>query len=126
MVKLIVKKSKISGLGLFTDEDIGWGKKIIEYIGEKIKTAEGDRRSKFYDKIGVNYLFELDDKNDIDGLVGGNESRFINHSSKNFNCVPIRENGRIYIHAYRDIEKGEELLFDYGDTFTFKRNAKVD
>lgn len=118
---LDIKKSKISGLGLFAADDIGWGQRIIEYVGQKISVREGNRREKFYDKIGANYLFSLNDKYDIDGLVGGNESRFINHSSKNFNCVPIRENGKIYLYSYKDIGKGEELLFDYGDSFKFKK-----
>lgn len=113
---VVVATSKVHGLGLFMTEDIGWGERIIEYTGERIKEKEGTRRSKFYHKIGVNYLFSLNDTYDIDGLVGGNESRFINHSKK-FNCIPIRTDGKIYFHAYDDIKAGEELLFDYGDDF---------
>lgn len=118
-MKLEIRKSKISGLGLFTLEDISWGERIIEYSGEKISKKEGNRRKKFYEGIGVSYLFNLNEKYDIDGLVGGNESRFINHS-KNFNCVVIKDKDRIFFHAYDYIKNGEELTFDYGDSFNFK------
>jgi histone-lysine N-methyltransferase EZH2 len=50
----------------------------------------------------------------IDGLIGGNESRFINHSNKRYNVEPAIERGRIWFYANRDIDNGEELLFDYG------------
>lgn len=113
-MKLIVKKSKISGLGLFAGENIGWGEKIIEYTGERISNKEATRRLRFYGTIGVTYVFELDKNYSVDGLVGGNESRLINHSSKNPNCTAIRANGKIFIFAYDDIKKGEELTFDYG------------
>jgi len=116
-----VKKSKISGLGLFATKDIPWGMKIIEYTGEKISNKEYERRTKFYDKIGVNYLFDLDEKTTIDGLVGGNESRFINCSKENPNLCVIREKGKILFYSYGDIKKGDELTFDYGNDFIFKK-----
>jgi SET domain-containing protein len=113
-MKLIIKRSKISGLGLFAGESIGWGKRVIEYTGEKISNKEAARRLRFNATIGVTYIFELDKKYSIDGLVGGNEARFINHSSKNPNCTAIRTNGKIFIVSYDDIKKGAELTFDYG------------
>lgn len=112
--KLYVAKSRISGLGLYAGEKIHWGRPIIEYAGQRISKRVGNKREKFYDKIGVNYLFDLNSKHDIDGLVGGNESRFINHAARKFNCVPIRFSERIWFFAYFDIAKDEELLFDYG------------
>jgi SET domain-containing protein len=113
-MKLIVRKSKISGLGLFAGENIGWGKKIIEYTGEKISNKEAARRLRFNATIGVTYIFELDKKYSVDGLVGGNESRLINHSSKNPNCTATRTKRKIFIVSYDDIKKGDELTFDYG------------
>jgi SET domain-containing protein len=56
---------------------------------------------------------------DVDGQNMGNKMRFINHSSTAANCVPrmILCNSvvRIAIEALRDIKKGTELVFDYGD-----------
>ena len=40
-----VKKSKIHNSGVFAVFDIKKNTKIIEYIGEKVTKAEGDRRS---------------------------------------------------------------------------------
>ena len=40
-----VKKSKIHGSGVFATKNIKKGTRIIEYIGEKIKKSEGDKRS---------------------------------------------------------------------------------
>jgi uncharacterized protein len=49
----------------------------------------------------------------VDAAVGGNESRFINHSC-NPNCEAVIEDGRrIYIEALQDIPVGEELVYDY-------------
>ncbi len=69
-----LKESKIHASGIFATEDIPKGKKIIQYIGEKITRKEGDRRSekriKKYlhsKKTGSVYIFELNKKDDIDG-----------------------------------------------------------
>ena len=46
MEKLWFKKnSKIHGNGLFAIKNIKKGTRIIEYIGDKIKRKEGDRRA---------------------------------------------------------------------------------
>ena len=38
-------KSKIHGTGIFASQNIKKGQKIIQYVGEKITKAEGDKRS---------------------------------------------------------------------------------
>lgn len=111
---LKVKKSKISGMGLFATEAIPWGKRIIEYTGERISAKEGDRREKIYTRLRYCPLFSLDDKTDIDALLHGNDSIFINHSEEKANVAPLRENGKIWFYSLGDIKRGEELLFDYG------------
>lgn len=58
------------------------------------------------------FFFSLENGTVIDAGVGGNESRWINHSCEP-NCEPREQRGRIYIHALRKIEQGEELLYDY-------------
>ena len=49
----------------------------------------------------------------IDGKVGGNASKWINHS-----CAPNveadDESGQVYLLALRNIKVGDELFFDYG------------
>jgi hypothetical protein len=65
----------------------------------------------------VTYLFELDENHDIDGAVGGNDSKFINHSCDP-NCEPDIRDGKIFITSIRDIAPGEELSYDYSFDFT--------
>lgn len=108
-----IKKSDIHGMGLFAKENISWGTFIIEYSGEKITKKESARREKFCNSINTTYLFELDDNCDLDGMIGGNESKFINHSPINPNVCAIRRNGKIELYAYDNIKKGDELLLDY-------------
>jgi SET domain-containing protein len=45
--------------------------------------------------------------------VGGNSSRWINHSCDP-NCEADEEEGRVFIKALRNIKAGEELNYDYG------------
>jgi SET domain-containing protein len=76
-----IRKSSIQGRGAFATRRIKKGERIIEYTGEVITVEESDRR---YDDQSMSrhhtFLFSLDNGYVIDGAVGGNESRFINHS----------------------------------------------
>tara|TARA_B100001093_G_scaffold453766_1_gene462646 strand:+ start:149 stop:625 length:477 start_codon:yes stop_codon:yes gene_type:complete len=118
-----VKKSKIHGTGIVASKDIKKNIKIIQYIGEKINKKEGDKRSaerikKFLNKKneGSVYVFELNNKFDIDGSPLYNKARYINHSC-NPNCeVDIIDN-QIWIISLKKIKKGEELNYDYGYPF---------
>tara|TARA_B100000700_G_C14536417_1_gene619956 strand:+ start:132 stop:629 length:498 start_codon:yes stop_codon:yes gene_type:complete len=128
MWKLI--NSSIHGKGIVATTNIKKGKKIIEYVGEKILKSEGDKRSekrinKYLnsDKTGSVYIFELNKKYDIDGSFKYNKARYINHSC-NPNCeVDIFDN-RIWISSIKNIRKGEELSYDYG--YTFDKNDYKD
>tara|TARA_Y200000002_G_scaffold378314_1_gene385432 strand:+ start:266 stop:751 length:486 start_codon:yes stop_codon:yes gene_type:complete len=118
-----VKKSKIHGTGIVASQDIKKNTKIIQYIGEKINKKEGDRRSaerikKYLNKKneGSVYVFELNNKFDIDGSPLYNKARYINHSCDP-NCeVDIIKN-QIWIISLKKIKKGEELNYDYGYPF---------
>jgi uncharacterized protein len=109
-----LRSSPIAGLGAFATRPIKKGTRIIEYTGERISNAEADRR---YDEDKMKnhhtFLFTLNRQTVVDAAVGGNESRFINHSCAP-NCEAVIEDGRrIYIEALRDIPVGEELVYDY-------------
>ena len=80
--RLFVARSNIHGLGLFAGEDIEWGRRLIEYQGQPVSKKEVKRRQKFYDSIGFTCLMQFGDGQGIDGILGGNESRFINHSPR--------------------------------------------
>ena len=108
-----VRRSPIQGRGAFATRQIRKGTRIIEYVGEHISHEEADRR---YDDETMSrhhtFLFTLDDEVVIDAAVGGNESRYINHSCEP-NCEAVIEDDHIYIEALRTIREGEELLYDY-------------
>ncbi len=105
-----LRKSGIHGQGLFTLHPIKKGEKIIQYKGEKISGEEGTRRSEQHDYL--TYIFILNDSFDIDGAVNGNEARFANHSCVPNSCIDIFGE-KIWIIANKDIEKGEEITYDY-------------
>src|SRR5437870_3990205 len=112
--RLFIARSKIHGLGLFAGEDIEWGRPLIEYRGQRLDAKEVRRRQKFYNSIGFTCLIEFNDGRGIDGAIGGNESRFINHSLQP-NVAALREqDSRLIFYSLDDIEEGEELTFNYG------------
>ena len=118
-----VKKSKVHGHGVFATENIKQNQRIIEYIGEKVTRSEGDRRSeKMINKYlhsktkGSVYIFELNQRYDIDGSPEYNKARYINHSCEP-NCEVDIVRGKIWISSIKKINKGEELSYDYGYEF---------
>jgi hypothetical protein len=111
-----VRRSARHGRGVFARERIPAGTRVIEYTGELISEAEGERR---YPTLAGEaelpehtYLLTLDDARVIDANVGGNAARFINHSCEP-NCEPIAFGDEMWIVAVRDIRPGEELSYDY-------------
>jgi SET domain-containing protein len=83
-------------------------------ISRGAAVKEVKRRQKFYDSIGFTCLMQFGDGQGIDGVVGGNESRFINHSTQP-NVGALRESEwRIVFYSLDDIAQGEELTFNYG------------
>jgi uncharacterized protein len=101
--------SPIHGTGAFARRAIIRGARVIEYVGEKIDKAESLRRC----ETNNEYIFSLDAATDIDGNVGWNPARFINHSCAP-NCDAELVDGHIWIVANRDIRAGEEITFNYG------------
>ena len=114
-----VKNSKIHGRGLYATADIKEETQIIQYVGEKITKKESTKRALEWEEQaretgeGLVYIFELDDTYDIDGRLGENPARYMNHSCDG-NCEAINYDGEIWIVARKDIKKGEELVYDYG------------
>jgi hypothetical protein len=108
-----VLRSKVHGSGVFAERAIRKGKRVIEYIGERVSHAEADRR---YDTKDENdnhtFLFIVDRRTVIDAGVDGNDARFINHSCDP-NCESVTEDRRVFIEAIRTIAAGEELAYDY-------------
>lgn len=109
----VVRSSKIAGKGAFALRPIKKGERLIEYVGERLTHKQSDER---YDDDSMDehhtFLFTLSSRYVLDASVGGNESRFINHSCDP-NCEADITKGRIWVSAIKDIAKGEELHYDY-------------
>jgi len=106
--KLVIKPTKKYGNGVFAKRDIKKGEVIHVLFGERMNLDEFVRRvnskKEYIDdpfQIGRRTFIDLDEL-----------SRTINHS-----CDPnggIRKNSELF--ALRDIEKGEEITYDYSAT----------
>ncbi len=111
-----VRSSPVHGLGVFALRRIRKGSRIIEYMGERVNAGEADVR---YDDDPSEHplvlLFTVNKNTYLDAGVRGNDARYINHSCLP-NCEAVIERGRVYIHALRTVEPGEELAYDYNLT----------
>ena len=112
--RIQTRRSGVHGKGVFAVQDIARGETLIEYVGEIISWKEALRRHP-HDPKDPNhtFYFQIDDKHVIDAKVGGNSSRWINHSCAP-NCEADEEGGRVFIKSLRAIKAGEELFYDYG------------
>ncbi len=114
-----LRGSSIHNQGMFARVNIKAGEKVIEYVGELVPKAESEKRCLEWDAKarksgeGLVYIFDLNEKYDLDGNTDDNPAKFINHSCDE-NCEAINEDDRIFIYAKKDIKKDEELSFDYG------------
>lgn len=120
-----VHQSPVHGNGVFANRRIGAGERIVEYKGRIISWDEATERAAASGQP-VNYtlFFTLADGNVIDGGDHGNDARFINHACEP-NCEAYEEDGRVFIHALRDIEPGEELNYNYALVYDGRHTAAI-
>ncbi|QSL65558.1 hypothetical protein MERGE_002871 [Pneumocystis wakefieldiae] len=116
--QLKFSKSPIHNWGLYAMEHIDMGDMVIEYVGEIVRQTVADIRERQYQRqgIGSSYLFRIDDDTVVDATKKGNIARFINHScdpSCTAKIIRVEGEKKIVIYAHRDIEKGEEITYDY-------------
>lgn len=108
-----VRRSRVHGYGAFATRLIRKGEVIDEYVGDRISYEEADERYKHRDvNDNHTFLYTLDERTVIDGNVGGNDARFINHMC-DANCAPRVRRGRLFIVATRTIRAGEEIGYSY-------------
>lgn len=109
-----VRRSLVHGNGVFAARSIPADTEIIEYLGKRITAKEADRRAgSDPDNPFHTFFFSLESGRVIDGGDEGNDARWINHSCEP-NCEAREAKGRVFIHALRDLKRGEELNYDYG------------
>lgn len=109
-----IRTSPIAGKGAFALQRIRKGKRLIEYTGERVSHEVADARYDEEEAQGNFHtvLFSVDDKTVIDANVDGNDARFFNHSCDP-NCTSIIVRKRVYLMTLREIQPGEELVYDY-------------
>lgn len=125
---VFIAKSTIPGMprgkdyGVFIRKGCKAWTVIGTYRGESLTREEYERR--YPTKYSGTYVFQISDDMFVDGsdptLSGF--GRFLNccgvDETPNVEVAEI--NGQLYIIANREIAAGEELLYDYGDSFNWK------
>jgi SET domain-containing protein len=107
-----VKPSPIDGHGAFAAEPIPARRKIGEIGGETLSVKEARRRAKTQRRI---MIVEVSERVAIDASQSGDPLRFTNHSCRP-NAVLRIAQGRVELHALRDLSAGEEITVNYGET----------
>ena len=107
--------SKINNNGLFAQKDIKKGTRIINYVGKIITKKETETNPKFDNGKAI-YLFNINKNFDLDGDFKFNTARLINHSCDP-NCEVTGTGLKVWVHAIKNIKKGEEFSYDYGFSF---------
>lgn len=107
----VVKSSPVHGNGVFAKKIIPKGTRIFEYAGERVLKV--NLAQDLVDGLtSLVYVMNLNETHAVDGERGGNDARFINHSCSP-NCEVLYFNETPYIYAMQEIQKGQELNFDY-------------
>ncbi|KAK2659681.1 hypothetical protein Ddye_006214 [Dipteronia dyeriana] len=119
---LVVYKSGIHALGLYTSRFISRGEMVVEYVGEIVGLRVADKRENEYQSgrklqyKSACYFFRIDKEHIIDATCKGGIARFVNHSCLP-NCVArvisVRNEKKVVFFAERDIYPGEEITYDY-------------
>jgi SET domain-containing protein len=113
-----VVKTEKKGYGLRINSDLRPGDFVFEYIGEVINEPQFRRRMVQYDEEGIKhfYFMSLSKGEFVDATRKGNLGRFCNHSCSP-NCYVdkwvVGDKLRMGIFAERNINAGEELVFNY-------------
>jgi len=106
---LRVAKSRIDGYGCFAGVCFQQDRRIAEYVGEKITFAEAERRQR---APGKKCVCDIDKEWSVDGSLGGNGTQYVNHSCDP-NAYLVTFEGRLFLHALRDIAMAEEITVEY-------------
>ena len=152
---IIIKSSPGKGFGAFATRTIQEETEVGEYVGEIVTSKqvatryEAEKakgmaalRSQLFawkrelseDTATGDYLFKVDDDVIIDGekKETANWTRYLNHAAdpnlrvKSLPYAYVNKGPRVWFVANREIQAGEELCFDYGETYWFEDDQVVD
>lgn len=122
--RLIASISKMcDGLGLYTLQKLKKDEFIGLYTGEYIENDTSDGNKEFLTSyLESSYVFNVCEFITLDSILYGNKLRYINHGRDVFLNVDVKTvniNSITYIcfFANKNIEAGEELLFNYGNDY---------
>ncbi|KAJ7146126.1 hypothetical protein C8R44DRAFT_756649 [Mycena epipterygia] len=113
----IVKTEK-KGFGLRAEDDLHKDTFIYEYVGDVVNPTSFKKRMRDYADEGIQHFYFMMLQKDefIDATKSGGIGRFANHSC-NPNCYVAKWTVGVYVRmgifAKRDIQKHEELTFNY-------------
>jgi SET domain-containing protein len=121
-----VRESSIDNKGVFAVNFIPKDTRLIEYTGEHVRGDEEILKCLKRDASnGRHYVFDLNGDVCVDGLIGGSDAIYFNHSCSP-NCEYDIIDGHIWISSLRDIAPGEELTYDYCFTDPVPYGIPVD
>jgi hypothetical protein len=114
------------GWGVFAEKDFQEMAFIAEYTGVLRKRTKQDKKNAYC----FEYLIVPGPSSPylIDAQEEGNVARYINHSKEgNLQCALATVEGvsHIVLHTKRFIQKGEQLLYDYGPYYWKRRKGKI-
>ncbi len=110
--RIVRRRSRLHGYGVFAAEVIPKNTRIIDYAGELVLNSECVEREVRYLEQGCIWVFRVNRRWSRDAAVNGNIARFINHSCRP-NCWWEVVDKTIWIRASRTIQPGDELTYDY-------------
>ncbi|XP_036385465.1 N-lysine methyltransferase KMT5A-A [Megalops cyprinoides] len=121
---MMVRNTDGKGRGVFATQHFNKGQFVVEYHGDLLKITDAKKREAMYAQdpstgCYMYYFQYLSKTYCVDATIEtGRMGRLINHS-KNGNCQTklhdINGIPHLILVASRDIDEGEELLYDYGD-----------
>ncbi|XP_051541809.1 N-lysine methyltransferase KMT5A-A-like isoform X3 [Myxocyprinus asiaticus] len=121
---MMVRYIEGKGRGVFATQKFQKGQYVVEYHGDLLQITDAKKREALYaqDPTTGCYMYYFQYLSKTYCVDATNESdrlgRLINHS-KNGNCQTklhdINGIPHLILVASRDIQEGEELLYDYGD-----------
>ena len=111
--KIVRKRSKLHGFGVFAAEPITKNTRIVDYAGELVRNSRsGAREAQLPGERCDLGLPRRSRRGAAMPASDGNIARFINHACKP-NCWFQVVDKTIWIRASRSIRAGEELTYDY-------------